>query len=144
MVTSCRPTCRNVSVKDMNKPAAADKITNMVIVCRDLPWKVVVDRPTGISCFDVFQAIHDAYDVPLTEKDRARFPHKLLQKCKKAFELRCKTVPRLTAVEERLGMKRVDLLNCKTYFHGLIKPGLDEPWLMILGPTPPCSGLPLK
>lgn len=124
----------------MSRPAAAEKITNMVIVCRDLPWKVVIDRPGGISCFDVFQAIHDTFDVPLTDKDRARFPLKL-QQCKKAFELRCKTVPRLTAVEERLGMKRVDLLNCKTYFHGLIKPGVDEPWLMVLGPTPPCTGI---
>jgi hypothetical protein len=140
MITSCRPSCRSITPKDMSKPAASEKLTNMVIMCNELPWKIVVDCPKGITCLDVFQAIHDTFDVPLTDKDRTTF-HIKVQQCKKAFELRCKTVPRLTAVEERIGMKRVDLLNCRTYFHGLIKPGVDDPWLMILGPTPPCSGM---
>jgi len=140
MITACRPSCHKVNPKDMSKPAASEKLTRMIIKCNELPWEIVVKCPDGITCLDVFQAIHDTFDTPLSDKERAQFPIKV-QQCKKAFELRCKAVPRLTAVEERVGMKRVDLLNCRTYFHGLIKPGVDEPWLMILGSTPPCSGM---
>jgi hypothetical protein len=110
-----------------------------MIIRGDLRWKIVVQKSKGITCEDVFQAIYDAYDVPLTEKDLADYDPKLIQWCEKAFKKRCEAVPRLSEREKRIGMKRVDLLNNRTYFHGLTKADADGPWRLELRAAPPCG-----
>lgn len=110
-----------------------------MIIQGDLRWKIVVKKRKGITCEDVFQAIYDTYDKPLTDVDRANSDPKLLKKCEGAFKRRCDAVPRLSERERRIGMKRVDLLNGKTFFHGLTKPDVDSHWKLELKTQPPCG-----
>jgi hypothetical protein len=135
-ITACG---RRIKQEQFEKLAAASKLVEMIIQ-GDLRWKIVVRKRNSITCEDVFQAIYDTYDVPLTDMDRKDTDPKLLQKCEAAFKKRCEAVPRLSEREERIGMKRVDLLNGKTFFHGLTKADVDSPWKLELRHAPPCAG----
>lgn len=127
-----------VTTQQLEKSAAATKLTEMIIQ-GDLRWKIVIKQSSGITCEDVFQAIYETYDVRLTDRDRADFDPKLLKRCEAAFQRRCASVPRLSEREKRIGMKRVDLLNGRTFFHGLTKPDADSPWKLELMNRPPCG-----
>ncbi|KAH9065207.1 hypothetical protein EDB87DRAFT_1574405 [Lactarius vividus] len=63
---------RPLSVQERNKSAAEPSLTEMVIYCAELPdWPVHVARQSGIRCVDVFEAIHDTYNVVLTTTERS-------------------------------------------------------------------------
>jgi hypothetical protein len=63
---------RPLSTLERNKPASNPSLSEMVIHCFELPdWPVYVARRSGIRCVDVFEAIHDTYNVVLTTIERS-------------------------------------------------------------------------
>ncbi|KAI6044891.1 hypothetical protein EDC04DRAFT_272953 [Pisolithus marmoratus] len=99
-------------------------------------WEVDVKNAEGITCRDVFKAIHKTFDEQLTLYEKKLIPPHLRRECEEAFKLRCKVVPGLEAVEFRKGLKRVDVLYDGTIFQGLTKPESDGDWTLHLGKWP--------
>lgn len=93
------------------------KVTEMVIHC-PLVGSLVVERPEGLRCIDVFYAIYckyqkkpRSYEMP-TAEDKAKY--------QLAFEQRCNDCPGLAEYNRtRIGFLRVDLLRGKRIFEGL-------------------------
>ncbi|TFK71250.1 hypothetical protein BDN72DRAFT_837829 [Pluteus cervinus] len=107
-------------------------LTEMVIVSRHLEqWPVVVRKPTGLRCGDILEAIYHNYQKPLTREEQRQIGHDYLERCRKAFQLRCKESPGLPAYNEKCGLRRVDLLRGKRIFKGLTQK-FDTPgqWLL--------------
>ncbi|KAK7005613.1 Metallo-beta-lactamase protein [Favolaschia claudopus] len=91
------------------------KLTEIVIDCPHV-GSLVVERPEGLRCIDVFYAIYCKYQ----KKPR---PHEMPADTRKyvpAFEQRCKDCPGLPEYNRtRVGFLRVDLLKGKRIFDGL-------------------------
>ncbi|KAI6006443.1 hypothetical protein EDC04DRAFT_976922 [Pisolithus marmoratus] len=123
---------------NFDKAAANKPLTKMLINFNLGPfeWEVNVKNARGITCRDVFQAIHETFDEQLTLDEKKRIPPHLRQECEEAFKLRCKVVPGLEEVEFRKGLKRVDVLYHGTIFQGLTKPESDGDWTLHLGKWP--------
>ncbi|KAH9002820.1 hypothetical protein EDB86DRAFT_2827184 [Lactarius hatsudake] len=104
---------RPLSVQERNKSAAEPSLTEMVIHCAELPdWPVHVARQSGIRCVDVFEAIHDTYNVVLTTTERT-----IHQSRVRDIERRRPPTPEGAAAKK--GVRRRDLLDGKTLFLGL-------------------------
>jgi len=103
-------------VRDRELPVSTHcKITEMVIECPHV-GSLVVERPEGLRCIDVFYAIHCKYQkTPRKHEmpaDRVRY--------QRAFEQRCNDCPGLAEFNiRRVGFLRVDLLRGKRIFEGL-------------------------
>ena len=102
---------RPLSVPERNKSAAEPGLTEMVIHCNELPdWPVYISRQSGIRCVDVFEAIHDTYNVVLTNTERS-----IHQSRVRDIERRRPPTPE----GAKKGLRRRDLLDGKTQFLGL-------------------------
>lgn len=102
----------------------------------DLPhWDIVIKQSSGITCRDVFQAIHDSLNTRLTDSERELYvTEQRLAGVQKAFDKRCRDAPELDEYVRRRGMMRVDLLEGKRIFMGLCRlPDNDDCWVLYLG-----------
>ncbi|KAJ7072225.1 hypothetical protein C8F01DRAFT_235133 [Mycena amicta] len=93
------------------------KLTQMVIEC-PLVGSLVVERPEGLRCIDVFYAIYCKYQ----RKPRSHeMPsEREMRKYMPAFEQRCSDAPGLTEYNRtRIGFLRADLLRGHRIFEGL-------------------------
>lgn len=92
------------------------KVTEMVIDC-PFVGSLVVERPEGLRCIDVFYAIYCKYQ----KKPRSHeMPTTNKAKYQPAFEQRCNDCPGLAEYNRRqIGFLRVDLLRGKRIFEGL-------------------------
>ncbi|KAF7315560.1 Metallo-beta-lactamase protein [Mycena indigotica] len=93
------------------------QITEMVIDC-PLVGALVVERPEGLRCIDVFYAIYNKYQ---KKPRRHELPSNLeMHKYIPAFEQRCLDAPGITEYNRtRVGFLRADLLrvdNCIEWF----------------------------
>ena len=106
-------------------------VTKMVIVCKELSrWPVIVGRPEGLRCFDVFYAIYKTFQVPLTEREKREIDRSYLDRCRPAFEQRCKDSPGLYEWNLQEGMRRVDLLRGRRMFKGIKQSGAE--WTLMM------------
>jgi hypothetical protein len=101
--------------EDRELPVCAHStLTAIVIDCPHV-GSLVVERPEGLRCIDVFYAIYCKYKKkPRTNEmpvDKAKY--------RAAFEQRCKDCPGLDDFNRRAGFLRVDLLRGKRIFNGL-------------------------
>ncbi|KAF7348131.1 Metallo-beta-lactamase protein [Mycena sanguinolenta] len=109
-----------MSTTDQNLPVSTHcTVTDMVIECPHI-GDVIIKRPKGILCIDVFSAIYDAYRELLGDhelpEDIGRYA--------RHFHRRCHDSPNSTA-EQNAGMRRVDLLKGKRIFDGLTRSGAN-------------------
>ena len=106
-------------------------VTKMVIVCKELSrWPVIVERPEGLRCFDVFYAIYKTFQVPLTEREKREIDRSYVDRCRHAFEQRCKDSPGLYEWNRQQGMRRVDLLRGNRIFKGIKQSGAE--WTLMM------------
>ncbi|KAH7915457.1 hypothetical protein BJ138DRAFT_89650 [Hygrophoropsis aurantiaca] len=126
---------RPLTSADLDKPAANDKMTKMVIQFKNFPdWEIFIKRDEGIRCRDVFESIYSNFNIPLTPLEERTLIHPANRKlCEEAFRLRCKLAAGLTVVEKSLGFKRVDVLLHSTLFKGLTQPKSGGDWVLNLG-----------
>jgi len=126
-----------LSDTDLNKRAANISLTQMTIICTQLPhWHVTVENSAGITCRDVFEGIQKTFHVALTDAEREEHvPKKRRVKCDEEFKRRCKANPGLTEYNSKKGMMRVDLLEGKRIFMGLKRPqdGTEAHWVLEFG-----------
>lgn len=120
---------------DLDKSAVNISMTEMIIRCNQLPhWEIVARNPSGVTCGDVFQAIHDTLCTPLTDRERGKFvTDECQERVLEAFEKRCRDTPELDEYTRRRGMMRVDLLQGKRIFIGLSYPPGSDVWALDLG-----------
>ncbi|KAJ3551127.1 hypothetical protein NM688_g4906 [Phlebia brevispora] len=121
---------------DLDKAAANIKLTEMTIRCRQLPhWDIIVHNPSGVTCGDVFHAVHDTLCTPLTDRECKKYvTEDCRDKVLEAFEKRCRDTPGLDEYTRLRGVTRVDLLEGRRIFVGLscpIEAGSDF-WMLDL------------
>jgi len=91
------------------------KLTEIVIDCPHV-GSLVVERPEGLRCIDVFYAIYCKYQ----KKPRSHEMPADRAKYLRAFEQRCKDCPGLGEYNRtKIGFLRVDLLKGNRIFDGL-------------------------
>jgi hypothetical protein len=107
-------------------------LTRMVIRSRVLEqWPIVVEREHGLRCIDVFRAIYNTYHKPLTPAEMATLGENYIERCRPAFQQRCKDSPGLPLYNEQRGMRRVDLLRGRRIFKGLTQsPESGVDWVL--------------
>ena len=103
------------------------------------PWNIYVNRRGGIRIIDVFEKIYESFSIVLNDDEKRKLnPHKM-KYYDRAFRRRCAITPGLTLLEERKGMRRVDLLEGHTVFMGLELSASRDCWLLRLGNSPTFS-----
>ncbi|KAJ7924927.1 hypothetical protein B0H13DRAFT_1168534 [Mycena leptocephala] len=106
------------------------KLTEMVIHCPHV-GSLVVERPEGLRCIDVFYAIYCKYQ-------RKPRPHEIpadRTKYQRAFEQRCEDCPGLAEYNRtKIGFLRVDLLKGKRIFEGLKR--TNGRWELVIDALP--------
>ncbi|KAG2106658.1 uncharacterized protein F5147DRAFT_837876 [Suillus discolor] len=129
----------SLSDADFDKSAADEKLVKMTINFQRGPfeWDIDVKRDRGIRVRDVFEAIHAAFDAPLTPHEKSLIPHHRRAVYEEAFRLRCKLAAGLPIVEQRKGWKRVDMLLHETLFRGLTQPKSGGDWVLNLSGSVP-------
>lgn len=122
---------RPLTQEEKDTPASSHcVVTEMIIMCEEpvlARWNVVARRAEGLRCIDVFQAIYEAYNVPLTPSEIAELSDYIPQ-CIPDFLQRCKDSPGLELSNQMRGMCRVDLLRTKKIFKGFTRK--DGTWIV--------------
>lgn len=111
-----------LGARDLDKPAVEGQhLTRMTIRCAQLRhWNIIVKNSRGVTCGDVFDAIHDALNTPLTAAERELYvDERKRARIEEAFAQRCHDAPGLDEYVRKEGLKRVDLLQGKRMFAGL-------------------------
>jgi hypothetical protein len=124
---------QDMSEEDRNLPASSHCVLQeMEITCPVLQTSFIlkIRRPGGIRCIDIFQEIFDAYDHRLRSEERQALASGIDDRCMVAFQKRCKDTPHLPLVNERQGMRRVDLLRGKRIFNGLKRDPRSQTWIL--------------
>lgn len=140
---------RPLKPDERSKLAVDGSITVMHLLLTGFhQWPITVKNRGGITCLDVWDAIFETFNERISPADwhRGYVSRQAVDYCHPAFEQRCKDSERtkLEGYEARQGMRRVDLLNGRTIFGGLIRadsgrllaPGECELELVLLQPHP--------
>lgn len=101
--------------------ATTPPISALRIVCDILPyesWRIKARNSEGITVRDVFEAIYNTLQVPLTDTELDGLSEKHRLRVQNAFEVRWRAA-RQPVGERRRGMRRVDCLLGSTTFAGL-------------------------
>ncbi|KAG2038208.1 hypothetical protein BDR03DRAFT_319973 [Suillus americanus] len=132
--SSCGIQWTPLSDADFDKPAADKRLTKMTInFQRNLfKWDIDVERDECIRVRDVFEAIHAAFNIPLTSHERSLVTLIDHARCEEAFRLRCNLAPALPIAQQRQGWKRVDALLHETIFCGLTQSKSGTDWTLNL------------
>lgn len=112
----------------------------MVITCDDVPqWKVVLEpcneRPSNngyltvpsddtlkpITVNDVLVAIHKMFQRQIRHRDWVALSQDKATAVARAYTRRCRTFPTTQAFEESQGVRRVDFLEDRYMFKGLVR-----------------------
>ncbi|KAI0340795.1 hypothetical protein BDW22DRAFT_1333670 [Trametopsis cervina] len=115
-------------------------VTRMVITCDEIPqWNVVLEpyqeRPsnngylsiptddvnTPITVNDVLFAIHKMLHRQIRHRDWVALSNEKATAVARAYTRRCRTFPSTQAFEESQGVRRVDYLEDKYMFKGLVR-----------------------
>jgi len=103
------------------------------------PWNIYVNRRGGIRILDVFEKIYESFSIVLNDDEKKKLDPRKMKYYDRAFRRRCAITPGLTLLEERKGMRRVDLLEGQTVFMGLELSASRDCWLLRLGTSPTFS-----
>jgi hypothetical protein len=129
-----------LSREEFSQLASWPGVTRMVITCDEIPeWKVVLEphneRPPNVGYLSVPS---DPMDRPITVNDVLFACHKMLQRqirhrdwvalsndkataVARAYTRRCRTFASTQAFEESQGVRRVDYLEDRYMFKGLVR-----------------------
>ena len=126
-----------LGARDFDKPAVEGlQLARMTIRCSQLRhWDIFVRNPRGITCGNVFEAIHELLNTPLTDAERELYvTDRRRARVEEAFAKRCKDAPGLDEYVRKQGLKRIDLLQGKRIFAGLSLARDDrcDLWEMVL------------
>lgn len=125
---------------DYLKLASRPALDEMLIRCEvglvSEPWNIYVNRRGGIRIIDVFEKIYDSFSIVLNDDEKKKLNPLRMKYYDRAFRRRCAITPGLTLLEERKGMRRVDLLEGQTVFMGLELSASRDCWLLRLGSSP--------
>ena len=103
------------------------------------PWNIHANRRGGIRIIDVFEKIHESFSIILNDDEKKKLDPRKMKYYDRAFHQRCVITPGLTLLEERKGMRRVDLLESQTIFMGLELSASRDCWILRLGSSPTFS-----
>jgi len=113
-----------VGQRELNQPVA--DVDSLCITCDDVPkaWEmwifVKAERPGSfVRNIDVFKKIYDAFNKPMSPKEKEAIPPSQRERCESAFEKRCMGSVGLTEYNKKQGMRRVDILQGKAMFESL-------------------------
>lgn len=134
----CTPRERSrMKGSDLDKSATSGTtLTEMHIRYPPHPqWTIKVTNSNGITCRDVYKAIYHHFQITLSASDKKVYITKDKRKsCEDAFNARCRVDPGLDDYVRKQGMRRVDMLEGKTFFRGLTRPVDDKQhWVLELG-----------
>ncbi|KAF9260348.1 hypothetical protein L218DRAFT_585630 [Marasmius fiardii PR-910] len=121
--------------KYFRRPASSHCRLDIMHLCMSSnpEWKTTVRSvsSTGIRPIDVYRAIFDMLQAPLTSWELAIIKKNPegLQECERFRDERIKTSPILPAVALAKGCVRVDVLGNYRYFNGLVQVGESE-WIV--------------
>lgn len=130
-----------LSADELSQTASYPGVTRMVITCDEVPdWRIVLEpykeRPSNsgylavptpnapvapITVNDVLRAIHQYLQRQITHADWYKLPQDRATAVARAYTRRCRTFPTTQAFEESQGVKRVDYLENKYMFRGLVR-----------------------
>ncbi|KAJ7657658.1 hypothetical protein DFH06DRAFT_452642 [Mycena polygramma] len=130
-----------LSVAECNEPAFHPPVQRLRIIHPHIPWwpidlvlppEMEADEVLPITLGDVLIAIHRAMHTPISHRDWARLSTTEGAAVARTFTARCRAEARRTEVgpsnlrdvelaETQKGVKRVDYLDGKTSFRGLIR-----------------------
>jgi hypothetical protein len=99
-----------------------------IIVSVNPEWSTVVERRRGIRCLDVFRAVYDMLQKPLTRRELGMIPPGSLRYCEDAQNARIKDTPVLEEAERRRGILRIDSFVNYRFLQGLTQK--DDVWML--------------
>lgn len=119
----------------LDKPAGKSTLTSMTIQCRRLlHWNIVVHNSSGITCGDVFYAVYDTLNTPLTDSEcEQHITERNQSAVQEAFEKRHSELQDSELRTLDSSIMRVDLLQGRRIFKGLCRrTDRDDFWLLDL------------
>lgn len=128
---------RPLTTIERDNPATKPSVQDLILRCDSLPeWPIYVSQPRGVRCIDVYEAIHDAFNIVLTTTEKMRYKSQVSESEQYSVSERRKLTETVQASGKDL--RRIDLLHGRTYFQGLDwvppdKQYADGSWEMKLG-----------
>ncbi|KAJ4485600.1 hypothetical protein J3R30DRAFT_3696977 [Lentinula aciculospora] len=126
---------KDMSHDDIRLPASTHCTLTEMRIFLDLEefkcWPIKVKRKEGVRCLDVYEAIYKTLQHRLTDDDVRTFGEARIQRCRKYCLQRCIDSPGLPDYNKQRGIRRVDLLEGRRFFRGLVQSGED--WKLHLG-----------
>ncbi|KAG8963261.1 hypothetical protein FRC03_003207 [Tulasnella sp. 419] len=117
-VTHPVPRTNKMTEAEGEYDAVVPRVPKMRIVCKNLPWPIVVKNPTGVTIRDVLEALHTELQKPFTEGEWWIAQDEDRKRVSDAWERGCAANSGLKRKKED-GLKRVDWLGDHTLFAGL-------------------------
>ncbi|KAF5317508.1 hypothetical protein D9619_013132 [Psilocybe cf. subviscida] len=113
-----------LTAEELDMPMVVGAVARQVVITnRDLrQWPICINMPHSgqpIRVRDVFLFIHQSLAEPLTQHELVMLGDRRVEACQRHFQKRCEQSPDFTHIEERRGMKRVDLLKGRRLFRML-------------------------
>ncbi|KAI3621264.1 hypothetical protein WG66_014544 [Moniliophthora roreri] len=99
-----------------------------IIVSANPEWHTILERKRGIRCIDVFRAVYDMLQKPLTRRELSMIPHGSIRFCEDAQGARIRDSPVLEEVERSRGILRIDSFVNYRFFKGLTQK--DDVWML--------------
>ncbi|ESK81751.1 hypothetical protein Moror_16745 [Moniliophthora roreri MCA 2997] len=99
-----------------------------IIVSANPEWHTTLERKRGIRCIDVFRAVYDMLQKPLTRRELSMIPHRSIRFCEDAQGARIKNSPVPEEVERSRGILRIDSFVNYRFFKGLTQK--DDVWML--------------
>ncbi|KAG8928616.1 hypothetical protein FRC02_006668 [Tulasnella sp. 418] len=95
----------------------------MRLLCRYIPWTIIVKNRSGVTIMDVLKAIHEQLQPPPTEGEWWSQPGERLDVITSTWKRNAKQVEGRELMD---GVKRVDWLGEMTMIAGIRKPRMDD------------------
>lgn len=108
----------------LNLNAIQPNVNKLVLISPDLPWKIVVSNPKGITVNDVLTAVYDTLNAQITEPEYWLASEEAQKRMNRAYLDATNGKTGVPGREPTEGVKRVDFLGDSVLFGG-IRP-LDE------------------
>lgn len=134
------------------QPATHPPVYRLTIVCDDLPeWPIhlqfnpesyreqtgqVLSYAPPITLGDALSEIHRKLHERITHGDWARLDHRKRNKVSQAFTVRCQSAPTLQEFLKSDGVKKVDYLQDKIWFKGLLRTSDPEVLKLVVSRRP--------
>jgi len=100
------------------------------LICRDLPWRVSVINPKGVTVHDIVKAVHSELHQPLTEGEWWIAQEDERERTLEAYKANCADEEnREFKRKPEEGVKRVDWLGKKTMLIAVTRTPMDDSFI---------------